>query len=77
MALAYDDIPGSWGLHSQNWPMIRTTRENARMAHAFCVKCPDIPYGSYVLMDNEIRLETEAQKAIVQRYLDSLEAKAA
>lgn len=45
------DEDGSWGRMSDGWPSIK-----GQKAHDMCVfaNCIDtIPYGSYVLMDNE------------------------
>lgn len=67
MPLAYDDIPGSWRELSEAWPFITfkddaTAKKAYVIAHSVC----KIPYGSFVLCDNELRLETDAYKLKVQ-----------
>ena len=64
MPLQYDDIDGSWGHYSKDWP---STHEHAHAKWVFANKTAIIPYGSYVLMDNHcednkrpcLRVETQ------------------
>lgn len=64
MPLPYDDIPGSWGVYSKNWPFLTFSCEDAAdRAFIACTKAKVVPYGSYVKYDDVIiRLETEELK---------------
>lgn len=65
-ALDYD---GSWGDASSNWPsIIFKTREAAQKAYPIAWRDVKVPYGSYVLVDNELRLETEEWKQKVEQW---------
>lgn len=69
--LTYDDIPGSWGVYSANWPKLTfRTEEEARNAYVVAWKHCGVPYGSYVLVGKELRLETEAYVVKVDKYLN-------
>lgn len=60
MPLIYDDIPGSWGTYSRGWPALRCANEaEANRAFVACSKENAVPYGSYVLVGNDLRVETE------------------
>lgn len=59
MPLEYDDIPGSWGAGSKGWPAFRCNDEaHAKRAFVACTKEYVVPYGSYVMVDLDIRVET-------------------
>lgn len=60
MPLTYDDIPGSWGHYSTGWPFFRARDEaHARRAFVACTKECVVPYGSYVMVGLDIRVETQ------------------
>jgi hypothetical protein len=63
MPLAYDDIPGSWGVYSKNWPYIHDPKGEVRR---LVVTGNIIPYGSYVTVGDHLRLETQEYVDIVQ-----------
>lgn len=70
MPLSYDDIPGSWGVYSKDWPSIKfQDKTSADRAYVACTKEHVVPYGSYVLMDNELRVETETYKQALKEHL--------
>jgi hypothetical protein len=70
MPLTYDDIPGSWGAYSQNWPSITFTDvEKVRRAFVACSKEKVVPYGSYVLVGLTLRVETDQHKANLLAHL--------
>jgi hypothetical protein len=59
MPLTYDDIPGSWGIYSAEWPSLQCTNKiEADRAFVACTKESVIPYGSYVLVGTSLRVET-------------------
>lgn len=63
------DYDGSWRDASQKWPFLRfATEGEARHAYAVAVAMK-VPYGSYVLVDKELRLETEELVARVSKNL--------
>lgn len=69
-SLNYD---GSWGDASEGWPKISfSSAEEAREAYYHAWRHVKVPYGSYVLMEKDLRLETEAQKQSVEAYLAAL-----
>lgn len=71
MPLQYDDIPGSWGVYSSDWPSLRfRTEDGANRAFIACSKGRIVPYGSYVQVDFELRVETPEMKAALKKYLD-------
>lgn len=71
MPLTYDDVPGSWGVYSEGWPSISfSTEDKANRAFIACTKAKVVPYGSYVMMDNSIRLETKKHKEALAKYLE-------
>jgi len=64
------DYDGSWGDASKDWPSISfTTEEDARRAYVAAWRDAGVPYGSYVLVDKVLRLETEALKQLVEAQL--------
>jgi hypothetical protein len=74
MPLSCDCYGGCWGVHSKNWPHIKVTPEDLTpfkdshhpvmsFLHAVTKGHTLIPYGSYVISDKEIRVETEEYKA--------------
>jgi hypothetical protein len=71
MALAYDDIPGSWGIYSKDWPYLRfSSKDEVDRAFIACTKEHVVPYGSYVLVGNDIRCETEELKIALETWLN-------
>ncbi len=65
------DYGGSWGDASANWPSITfATEEEARAAYVKAWRDVKIPYGCYVLVDKELRLETPNMKAAVEAHLE-------
>jgi hypothetical protein len=66
MPLAYDDIPGSWGVYSANWPSIHDPNGEAR---ALGIKTGIVPYGAYVTVGDQLRLETPEYVAKVRSAL--------
>lgn len=60
MPLSYDDIPGSWGTYSKGWPTLHCANElEAQRAYVACTQEDLVPYGSYVLVGNDLRVESE------------------
>ena len=78
MPLAYDEIPGSWGIYSKGWPEVHYEKYFQDIIQAFVVKGNRIPYGSYVFMtyphqsDFYVRLETHEQAKLVQDFVNNL-----
>jgi hypothetical protein len=65
------DYDGSWGDASKDWPsIIFETEEEAKRAYVIAWRDVKVPYGSYVLVDNVLRLETEEQKRAVSAFLE-------
>lgn len=70
MPLTYDDEPGSWGRASTCWPAVQLCGEDAaKRAFIACSKGALIPYGSYVMVDNSIRCETQELADRLRIYL--------
>lgn len=70
MPLQYDDIPGSWGTYSQKWPALRCGNDaEAQRAYVACSKENLVPYGSYVLVGNDLRVENEE---LLERLIDGI-----
>ena len=70
MPLTYDDVPGSWGLASKNWPtLVSVSEADANRAFIACSKGKVVPYGSYVKVGNELRIETPELLAELISYL--------
>ena len=58
MPLQYDDIPGSWGQASKGWPRYTALNSDwAERAFIACSKEYVVPYGSYVAVGLDIRVE--------------------
>jgi len=65
------DYDGSWGDASRGWPSISfPTEEEAQRAYVVAWRDAKVPYGSYVLVDKELRLETPELKELVRVALD-------
>ena len=63
-ALDYD---GSWADASKEWPSISfPSEEEAKNAYTFVWRVAKVPYGSYVLVGNDLRLETPELKKLVE-----------
>lgn len=72
------DYDGSWGDASVGWPSISfLTEEDARQASIAAWRDAKVPYGSSVLVDKELRLETEELKDRVQAVLKDTPSDAA
>ena len=56
MPCVYDDVPGSWGSQSTSWPYIDDADGSARR---LVIREKLVPYGSYVTVGNQLRLETK------------------
>lgn len=64
------DYDGSWADASEAWPRITfETDELARDAYVLAHRHVRVPYGSYVLVGRELRLETEAYVTAVRDRL--------
>ena len=68
MPLVYDDVPGSWGKQSEGWPAIHDPDGTTR---GLVIQNKLVPYGSYVTVDDELRLETSEYVAKVRAALAS------
>ncbi len=70
MPLTYDDTPGCWGEASKGWPTLFCVSEaDADRAFIACSKGKVVPYGSYVRVGNELRVETPDLLAGLITYL--------
>lgn len=70
MPLQYDDIPGSWGTYSRNWPYYQCCDEaHAWRVYVACTKEKVLPYGSYVLTGLHLRVETPEMLEKLQRHM--------
>lgn len=70
MPLAYDDVPGSWATQSTGWPKLTfTTQEAHDAARQTMIQSHIVPYGSYVSVGTELRVENEAFKELLQNML--------
>lgn len=70
MPLAYDDVPGSWWHGSKGWPeYVAPDETTAQVAYIFCTKGKAVPYGSYVLRGNVLRVETVEHLARVTEFM--------
>lgn len=66
------DYDGSWGDASADWPAISFPTEEAAMkAYVIAWRDVKVPYGSYVIVGKDLRLETPELKAKVERHLAS------
>lgn len=73
MPLTYDDTPGSWGIYSKDWPSITfDSEEQTLRAYIACTKANIVPYGSYVMLDKCLRVETEQLKSKLLNYLEEI-----
>jgi hypothetical protein len=64
------DYDGSWADASEGWPAISfVTEEEAKRAHHIAWRDAKIPYGSYVLVGKDLRLETPAYKQLVESLI--------
>lgn len=64
------DYDGSWGDASRGWPSIFfTSKDEAQAAYVAAWRDVKVPYGSYVLVGTELRLETPELKILVEQYL--------
>ena len=68
------DYGGSWGDASEGWPTISfPTEETARSAYVATWRDVKVPYGSYVLVGKDLRLETQEGKERVKVFLAARE----
>lgn len=64
------DYDGSWADASKGWPSISfPTEVDAQDAYVVAWKVAKVPYGSYVLVGKELRLETHELKMRVEASL--------
>jgi len=64
------DYDGSWADASKDWPcVVFKSKVVAKQAYVVCWKHARIPYGCYVLVDNELRVESETHKKKLLSYL--------
>ena len=64
------DYDGSWDDASKDWPSILfETESEANIAYITSWRDCKIPYGSYVLVGKELRLETEELKTQIETRL--------
>ncbi len=74
MPLEYDDIPGSWGVYSKDWPHLTFTSErDLERAYVACTLERIVPYGSYVRCDPDLRVETKEQLETLKQHLKTCE----
>ena len=67
MTLMYDD---NWGVASVNWPkIVFETDKDVERAFVSCSKEHIVPYGSYVKMNRELRVETYSMKDKLRDHL--------
>ena len=65
MPLSCDCYGGCWGDHSKGWPSVPQPRD----PHAVARKA-GVPHGSYVIVEQGLRLETEAYRDAVMAVLN-------
>lgn len=66
------DYDGSWDSASKGWPFAHfPTYELAHHAYVVAWRDAKIPYGSYVLVGNCLRVETRELLERVTRYLQT------
>lgn len=64
------DYGGSWDEASKTWPYIRfKTEKDAQNAFVVAHRVIKIPYGSYVIVGCDLRLETEEYITKVRKHL--------
>lgn len=64
------DYGGSWGDASRDWPSIAfATEKEAVSAYVAAWRDVKVPYGSYVLVGKNLRLETDELKKLVETHL--------
>lgn|SRR5579863_3979230 len=64
------DYDGSWGDASKGWPAISfPTEGQAKVAYVVAWRDAKVPYGSYVLVGKELRIETLELKKLVELQL--------
>lgn len=59
MPLDYDNIDGSWGRKSMDWPRLEGTQIELDLAYLACSKEHVVPYGSFVMHETFLSIETE------------------
>lgn len=84
MPLQYDDVPGSWGKYSENWPSLEIPPklvEEAKKtnphypvhtAHVKLCREAEVPYGRYVTVEGKLRVETENYLQAVKKRIKEL-----
>ena len=84
MPLQYDDVPGSWGKYSENWPSLviplelveeaRKTNPHypVHVAHVKLCREARVPYGCSVTVEGRLRVETEEYLQAVKRRIKKL-----
>ncbi len=68
MPLSCDCFPGCWGSHSEKWPTIAEPQDRTQGAFYRLVR-DLVPYGSYVMMTDVVRVETEDFRTLVELHL--------
>lgn len=68
MPLEYDDIPGSWGDNSKSWSEIK---ENAYDKYVFANQTGCLTYGTYVLIGETLRVETQELAEVLTNTWES------
>lgn len=72
MPLQYDDIPGSWGHYSAHWPAFHARDEaHATRAYVACTKEYVVPYGSFVKVGLDLRVETPELLAKLTEHMET------
>lgn len=65
MPLSCDCYAGCWGDHSKGWPSVPQPRDPHKLA-----RDAGVPYGSYVIAEQSLRVETEAYREAVMVVID-------
>ena len=69
MPLRCDCYPGCWGDHSEGWPSVPKDYFGHPLMVRNILKKAGIRYGSYVIMENEVRVETEEMRRSLIHHL--------
>jgi hypothetical protein len=70
--LQYDDIPGSWGVYSANWPSISfDNQQDADRAFVACSKEKVVEYGRYVRVGLTLRIQKNDDRLKLLNHLKS------
>ena len=70
MPLGCDCFPGCWGRHSEGWPRLTfDTDAEQEIARRLVIKHNLVPYGSYITVGKELRLEEEKYVDLIRSML--------